>query len=55
MKYMGWVKENLAKDKEVKGILLVNDIDETLRYALKIAKNIKAIKYTFSIGVEDFL
>ena len=55
MKYMGWVKENLAKDKEVKGILLANDIDETLRYALKIAKNIKAIKYTFSIGVEDFL
>jgi len=53
MKYMGWVKENLAQDKEVKGILLADRIDEKLRYALMMAKNIKPAIYKFSITIEN--
>ncbi|RLE88087.1 MAG: hypothetical protein DRJ67_03015 [Thermoprotei archaeon] len=53
MKYMGWVKENLAGDKEVKGILLADNIGKKLRYALKMAGNIKPLLYRFSLTIEE--
>lgn len=34
-KYMGWVSENLVKDKQVRGIIVVKDYDQELEYAIK--------------------
>ncbi|PIR42003.1 MAG: hypothetical protein COV30_00605 [Candidatus Yanofskybacteria bacterium CG10_big_fil_rev_8_21_14_0_10_37_15] len=33
-RYMGWVKKNLAQDKEVKGIVIAGSSDIKLKYAL---------------------
>jgi len=47
LKYMGWVKKNLAKDKEVKGVIIAYDIDEKLKYAATMVdKDISLFKYS---------
>lgn len=43
-KYMAWVIENLAKDKQVRGIIVVKEDDKGLEYALKGSKFPIAIK-----------
>jgi len=37
-KYMAWVNENLAKDKQVRGIIVVKERDKSLEYAIKGSK-----------------
>jgi len=32
---MQWVEDNLAENKKVKGLIIAQDIDEKLKYALK--------------------
>jgi len=34
-KYMAWVSENLAEDKQVRGIIVVKEYDKELEYAVK--------------------
>jgi len=36
LRYMGWVKENLAKDKNVRGIIIAKEKDDRIEYALKL-------------------
>ena len=37
-KYMAWVSENLAKDRQVRGIIVVKKFDQELEYAIKGSK-----------------
>ncbi len=37
-KYMAWVNENLAQDKQVRGIIIVKEHDKELEYAIKGSK-----------------
>lgn len=40
-RYMGWVKEHLAEENQaVEGLIICNERDERLRYALTVAQNI---------------
>jgi len=34
LRYIGWVRENLAKDRSVKGLIIAKEFDDKLRYAL---------------------
>ena len=43
-RYMGWVKENLASDKEVRGIIIVHKIDEKLEYSASVLSDVD-VKY----------
>ena len=43
-RYMGWVKQNLAEDRNVYGIIIAHDFDEKLKYAV-IANDKLSIKY----------
>jgi len=43
-RYMGWVKQNLAKNQEVRGIIIVHEVDERLEYSASVMNNVK-IKY----------
>ena len=43
-RYMGWVKENLAGDRKVRGIIIANKVDEKLEYSASVLSNID-IKY----------
>lgn len=44
-KYIAWINENLAQDKQVRGIIVVKEHDKELEYA------IKGSKYTIEIKV----
>lgn len=48
LRYMGWVKENLAKDSNVRGIIIAQDKDERLQYALKLMPNVNLFTYSVS-------
>jgi hypothetical protein len=52
LRYMGWVKENLAKKKNVRGLILTEDIDDKLKYAIKFVPNVKVLTYKVSLQIE---
>ena len=43
--YMGWVKENLAGDKKVRGIIIANDFTVRAVYAAKVVPDLSLKKY----------
>jgi Endonuclease NucS C-terminal domain len=45
LKYMGWLKQNLAKDRGVRGIIIANDFSEKLKYAVMPVPAITLKKY----------
>lgn len=44
-RYIGWVKENLAKERMVCGLIIAHSASEQLKYALKALKNCKFATY----------
>jgi len=50
-RYMGYVKEEMAGDKKVRGILLGEEIDEKTRYALVMAPTVEFRKYRLNIKI----
>nr|QNO49179.1 endonuclease NucS [Methanosarcinales archaeon ANME-2c ERB4] len=53
-RYMGWVKRNLAKKgKNVRGIIIVNEFDEWLDYAVSVNENIRLLYYEVKFAVRD--
>lgn len=55
LRYMGWVKENLAKDYNVKGIIIVKEKNERLGYALKLMPNVTLFIYKVSFDIEKVI
>lgn len=52
-RYMGWVRRNLAKGKTtVQGLVIANDIDDKLRYALSENQNATAMTYRLNFTLE---
>lgn len=47
--YMMWVKENLAKDREVRGIILALGLTNRARYALKLLPSVEFKKLTLTV------
>ena len=45
LRYMGWVKINLAKGKTVKGVLVANKMDEKIKYAILSTVDISLFEY----------
>lgn len=52
LKYMGWVKEHLAGDRKVRGIIIAASGDMKLKYALKVVPSISLYAYTLSFGLK---
>ena len=44
-RYMGWVKEHMAKGRDVEGIVLTPAFDERLRYATKAVPGTRLLRY----------
>ena len=44
-RYIGWVRENLAKGKRVRGIIIARDFDDKLRFALPTDPKIEVKTY----------
>ena len=53
-RYMGHIKNNLAGDKDVKGLIIALEDDKNLRDALSVAPNIKFMKYEVSFKLSSF-
>lgn len=49
LRYMGYVKENLAGDKNVRGIILAENIDDKAKYALSLVPAIEFKAYKLNI------
>jgi hypothetical protein len=46
LRYMGWVKRNLAESgDEVRGLIIAHDVDERLRYALSVTPGVDLQRY----------
>jgi len=52
-RYMGHIKNNLAGDKDVKGLIIALEDDKNLRDALSVAPNIKFMKYEVSFKLVE--
>ncbi len=55
LRYMGWIKENMAKDYNVRGIIILKERDEKLEYALKLIPNVNLFLYEVLFNVEKVL
>jgi RecB family endonuclease NucS len=44
-RYMGWVRQTIGKDREVKGIIVAKEISDSLRYAVSVVPNVSLFEY----------
>jgi hypothetical protein len=51
---MGWIGDKLAKDNNVKGIIIASKYDQRLYYALKVVKNIEVYLYRVDFKLMEF-
>lgn len=51
--YMGWIKENLAGEKKVRGIVIASDFTERLLYAAKVVPGLRLKRYQISFKFTD--
>lgn len=55
LRYITWVEENLAKEKKVKGLIVVKERDKKLEYALKQIKDKVSVKlYKVSFALHNY-
>jgi RecB family endonuclease NucS len=47
-RYMGWVKQTIGKEHEVRGIIVAKAITENLRYAVTVIPNVSLFEYEVS-------
>jgi hypothetical protein len=52
LRYIGWVKENLANGRNVRGLILAEGKDEKLKYALKSVSDVEVLRFKISIQIE---
>lgn len=55
LRYIGWVKENLAKQNQsVRGIIIAQESDSTMRYAIKDLPYVTALTYKVNFTLSKF-
>jgi len=53
LRYIGWLEENKVKDGEtVKGLIIVGEDDDNLKYSIKTVKNIKLMTYSVNFKLK---
>ena len=53
LRYMGWVKEHLAGEKNVFGIIVASDIGRKLRYAATQVPNVCLMEYDLKVDLRS--
>lgn len=54
-RYMGWVRENLAKgEQKVCGLIISETKDIKLEYAIKVVPNVKTKQMRLNVAINDF-
>ena len=52
LRYMGWVREQLAGDRGVSGIIITHEYDDRVRYAVAELPNVEAWTYSVSFALD---
>lgn len=52
LRYMGWVKRNLANNAPVKGIIIAKNISDKLQYAVSVTENISLYEYLVNFEIK---
>ncbi len=52
-RYMGWVKLQLAVERNVRGVVVARSIDERLRYAACVIPNVSLLEYAVEFRLQD--
>ncbi len=52
-RYMGWVKENLAKNEnvDVKGLIIAEAFDDRIQYSLKYVSHVDLLTYKINFDL----
>ena len=45
LRYMGWIKKNIANNKAVKGIIVANKMDDKIKYAVSMTPDVTLYEY----------
>ena len=53
LRYMGWVKKNLAKQEKVRGIIIAKKASDELRYAVSNLENVAVKEYEVQFKFKD--
>lgn len=53
LRYMGWVKENLAGEASVRGVIVASEISEDLILATSSVENIDLVEYEISFSLKS--
>ena len=53
LRYMGWIKENLADETPVKGVIVASEISGDLVLATSSVENIRLVKYEISFSLKS--
>jgi len=51
--YMGYISENIAKGKKVRGYIIANNFEDRLKYAVKNLEHVKLKAYTVNFSFKD--
>jgi hypothetical protein len=51
--YIGWIKKNLAKGDNVRGIIIANDFDDRIKYASQSVTNIRLKRYALEFKFNE--
>jgi len=51
-RYMGWVKETIGKDKEVRGVIVSKTISNNLKYAALVVPNVTLFEYEVKFNLK---
>jgi endonuclease len=53
LRYMGWIKENLAREKNVKGVIVSKMATDKLKYAASMVPEISLFEYELSFEIKE--
>lgn len=53
LRYMGWIKQNLAGEASVRGIVVASEISEDLILATSSIENIRLVEYEISLSLRS--
>ena len=45
LRYISWIRKNLAKSKGVRGIIVASDFSSNFKHAIEEVEQIKAVRY----------
>ena len=53
LRYMGWIKQNVANGKKVTGIIVANKMDEKIKYAVSIVPDVTLYEYEMKFELTE--